>query len=93
MAQAKTNTQPVEPTPEGTTADSAGGAAAERAKVKKALRPAFSEIARLSATLGMARQACYTGEPDKIVRALSLLSRQLPLAQETASLLVPSSDV
>lgn len=66
-----------------------GETAAERAKVAPGMRPIFSEVARLSATLGIARKACYDGDAVKAVKALSLLAKQLPLAQETAELLAP----
>ena len=62
----------------------------DKAKVTPGLRMLYNEIARLSATLGIARRACYTDDAVKAERALDLLSRQLPLAQEVASLLVPA---
>ena len=65
-------------------------ATAERAKVAEGMRPVFSEIARLSATLSIARKACYDGDAVKAVRALGLLGKQLPLALETAELIAPS---
>lgn len=64
----------------------------ERRVVKKELRPAFSEIARLSATLGIARTACYDGVPEKVLEALELLEMQLPAAKKLAGLLVPQDN-
>lgn len=55
-------------------------------KVDKVMRPLFSEIARLSATLGMARKACYDGNPSVAVKALSLLTRQVDMAMEIAEI-------
>lgn len=72
------------------TGDDGGSASTSRPTVAQGMRPIFSEVARLSATLGIARTACYTGDPAKAVRALALLAKQLPLAQETAELLAPS---
>lgn len=92
MAQAKRRTATGESTEAGLGLAGMAGQAGERAKVNKRMRPVFSEVARLSATLGIARQACYTGEPDKAVKALQLLVKQLSLALETAELLAPSSD-
>lgn len=54
-------------------------------------RQMFSEVGRLSATLGVARTAVYDGDAAKIVKALKLLEKQLPLAVEAAELMVPSS--
>lgn len=62
----------------------------QREKPARELRAAFSEIGRLSQTLGLARAACYTNDADKVVKALKLIERQLPLAIETAELLVPA---
>jgi hypothetical protein len=75
---------------EAVTDESANGDGATRPTVAKGMRPVFSEIARLSATLSVARTACYEGDTVKAVRALNLLARQLPLAQEMAELLAPA---
>lgn len=70
-------------------AQSENGSAPDRVKIAQGMRPVYSEIARLSATLSIARTACYEGDPGKAAKALSLLGRQLPLAQEMADLLAP----
>lgn len=64
----------------------------ERTKVSKEMRPMYSEIARLSATLGMARGACYTGDTAKALKALQLLARQLPLAIDMAEIMAPGAE-
>lgn len=88
MADTKDKTTTVKPVgnPGSTTTVGNGDA---RLKMDKQFRPLASEIARLSATLGMARTACQTGDPGKVLKALALLGRQLPLAVETAELLAP----
>lgn len=69
---------------------SVNGETAGRVTIAKGMRPIYGEVARLSATLGVARSACYEGDPAKAARALSLLAKQLPLAQEMAELIAPS---
>lgn len=64
----------------------------ERRKVDVKLRPVFAEVARLSATLGIARNACYEGNPNKALNALRLLVKQAPQAVELAELLAPTGE-
>jgi hypothetical protein len=89
MARAKTEDN-VDVDAQTAASESANGDAATRPTVAKGMRPVFSEVARLSATLGVARTACYEGDEAKAVRALNLLAKQLPLAQEMAELLAPA---
>lgn len=65
---------------------------AERRKVAKEMRPVFAEIARLSATLSIARTACYDGDATKAMNALDLLGDQVPSAVRLAALLAPSAE-
>lgn len=71
-------------------AESENGEGAARPAVPIELRPLFGEIARLSATLGIARKACYAGDGARALKALRLLEKQLPIAIELAELLAPS---
>ena len=64
----------------------------DRPKVDKGMRPLFNEIARLSATLTLARSACYEGDPGKALRALQRLGRQVPDAVELAELIMPATE-
>lgn len=86
----KTKDAAVENGADDTQDASANGSSSTRVTIAPGMRPVYGEVARLSTTLGIARHACYTGEPAKAVKALALLAKQLPLAQEMADLLVPS---
>lgn len=66
-------------------------AAPVRVTVDKGMRPLYSEIARLSATLGIARKCCYDGDPRKAREALLLLAMQLPAVMKLAEILAPET--
>jgi len=71
-------------------AQTTNGDAATRPTVPQELRPLFNEVARLSATLGIARRSCYEGDGARATKALQLMEKQLPMALEMAALVAPS---
>lgn len=61
----------------------------KRPRVPREMRPIFGEVARLSSTLSLARKACYDNDPERALKALSVLERQVPGAIEVAELVAP----
>lgn len=61
----------------------------ERRQVPRELRPVFSEIARLSGILGIARNAVYANDAARAADALSVLEESASGARKIAQLVVP----
>lgn len=70
-------------------ASEAGDSKTPRPQIPKELRALSNEVARLSGFLGLARRAVYDNDPERAVKALTLLERSVPGAREVAELSVP----